>query len=128
LVIFLIDNFVHELLHAFGWKVFGRQPWSAIHFGIFWKVITPYTHLKTPIDVNAYRIGGALPGLMTGLLPYLVGLWLGNAACLWLGIIMSAAACGDLLVLWLLRRLPAGTLVQDHPSRVGCTVVDNNAN
>jgi hypothetical protein len=124
LFILFIGTFIHEALHAIGWKIFGRQPWNTIQFGIFWKVLTPYTHLKAPIEVNAYRIGGALPGLVTGVLPYLVGLCLGSAAWLWLGLLMVAAACGDLLALWLVRRLPAGTMVQDHPSRVGCNVVE----
>ena len=124
LVAIFAATLFHELLHAIGWTFFGRQPWSAIHFGVFWKALTPYTHLKVPIEVNAYRLGGLLPGLVTGVLPYLVSLWLGSAAWLWFGLMMTAAASGDLLVLWLLRRLPAGTLVQDHPSRVGCTVVE----
>lgn len=124
LVTLFAVGILHELLHAFGWTVFGRLPWSSIHFGIFWLALTPYTHLKVPIEVNAYRLGGILPALVTGVLPYLISLMLGSAAWLWLGILMTAAACGDLLVLWLLRHLPAGTMVQDHSSRVGCTIVE----
>lgn len=124
LLIVFISTLLHELLHAIGWMAFGHLPWSSIHFGMFWLALTPYTHLKVPIEVSAYRLGGILPGLVTGVLPYMVGLLLGSAAWLWLGILMTAAACGDLLTLWMLRRLPVGTMVQDHPSRVGCTVVE----
>ena len=124
LLALVVAGLLHELLHAIGWTFFGRQPWSAIHFGMFWLALTPYTHLKVPIDVDAYRAGGILPVLVTGVLPYLIGLVSGSSPWLWLGILMSIAACGDLLSLWLLRRLPAGTMVQDHPSRVGCTVVE----
>jgi hypothetical protein len=124
LAVLFASMLLHELLHAIGWTFFGRQPWSAIRFGMFWPALTPYTHLEVPIEINAYRIGGVLPGLFTGVLPYLIGLLLGNAAWLWLGILMTTGACGDLLSLWLLRRLPAGTMVQDHPSRLGCIVVE----
>jgi hypothetical protein len=33
------------------------------------------------------------------------------------------AAAGDFLILWILRGVPAGAWVQDHPQQVGCLVV-----
>jgi hypothetical protein len=124
LAVIFLAIVLHEFLHGLGWLVFGRLPLNAVRFGIFWKVLTPYAHLKAPIDIRAYRIGGFLPGLVMGILPYLVGLFTGSNLWLWFGILMTTAAAGDLLVLWLIRKLPRGTMVQDHPSRVGCTVID----
>jgi len=38
-------------------------------------------------------------------------------------ILMLAAASGDALILWILRSVSADRLVQDHPSKVGCTLI-----
>jgi hypothetical protein len=38
-------------------------------------------------------------------------------------LIFTLAAGGDALILWLLRGVPAGRLVRDHPSKPGCLVL-----
>ncbi len=115
---------VHEALHGFGWAFFSGLGREAIRFGFAWKTLTPYTHCKAPIGVRAYRIGGALPGLLTGLLPALVGLALPHAALFLLSLLMIFGAGGDMLSLWLIRRVPPDALIEDHPSRVGCYVIE----
>lgn len=113
---------VHEGLHAIGWMVFGRMPRSAIKIGVKWELLTPYAHSREPMPVNGYRWGTALPGLLMGVLPSILAVILGNGFLLLFGAFFTAAAGGDFLVLWLLRDVPKGALVEDHPSRVGCIV------
>lgn len=119
----ILSVVIHELLHGIGWMIFGHKPFSAIKFGIQWKTFTPYAHLKEPVEVNAYRIGGALPGLILGILPYLLSLLLGEVNLLLFGLLNTAGAGGDWLMLWLLRGVPKGALVEDHPTKVGCYVL-----
>jgi hypothetical protein len=111
---------VHELIHGLTWMGWGKKPFSALKFGVQWKTLTPYAYLKGPVDVKVYRLGGFMPGLVLGLLPFILSLALGNGALLWFSIFQTAAASGDWLILWLLRNLKGGTLVEDHPSRAGC--------
>ena len=40
-----------------------------IHYGFMWKTLTPYAHPKRPLDICAYRWGGAMPDILTGMLP-----------------------------------------------------------
>jgi hypothetical protein len=59
-----------------------------------------------------------------GVLPYILGLlfdyaWLAN-----FGLLFILAAGGDLLVIWTLRNVHRDAMVIDHPSRVGCIVLD----
>ena len=35
-------------------------------------------------------------------------------------LVFVLAAGRDLVVLWLIRRVPAGRMVRDHPTRAGC--------
>ncbi len=76
------------------------------------------------MPARVYRVGGAAPGVILGLLPAAAGLFIGSAPATAFGAVMTASAAGDLVVLWLLRGLPDHTLVRDHPTRVGCEILD----
>ena len=123
--IVIISIVVHELIHGLAWMAFGKKPFSSIKFGVQWKTLTPYAYLKEPIEVIVYRIGGFMPGFVLGIVPFILSLVLGNANLLWFSIIQTAAASGDWLILWLLRNVKSGTLVEDHPSRAGCYVYES---
>ncbi len=114
---------VHELLHGLGWKFFGGLSWSAIKFGFHWKALMPYAHARVPMTARAYRWGGALPGLVTGVLPVLIALALGQPVLLLLGGFLLMAAVGDMPILWAIRQVPAAAKVLDHPSLPGCLVL-----
>ena len=115
---------IHELIHGLAWAVAGRKSFSAIKFGFQWKTLTPYAHLKEPVEVNAYRIGAFMPGFILGILAYFLSLALGDGNLLWFSLIHTGAAGGDWLILWLIRKLKPGTLVADHPTRAGCYVLE----
>lgn len=114
----------HELIHGISWVIAGRKPFSAIKFGFQWKTFTPYAHLKEPVEVNAYRIGTFMPGLILGILTYVLSLLLGSGDLLWFSLIHTTAAGGDWLILWLIRGVRAGSLVEDHPTNAGCYVLE----
>lgn len=121
----LIGVPAHELLHAAGWVVFSEATHRDIRLGFQWKTLTPYAHLKIPITAFGYRMGTLLPGLALGFLPYLAGLITGSGWICMVGLFFVFAAGGDLLTLWIIRGLRNSDLVQDHPSRVGCLVMES---
>jgi hypothetical protein len=114
---------LHEVIHGLAWAAFGRKPLKAVKFGFQVKTLTPYAHLPLPIRAGAYRWGAAMPALVLGLLPCLIGLGTGLGWFAMFGLFYLLAAGGDLVVLWVMRSLPASALVEDHPSRAGCLVV-----
>ncbi len=115
---------VHEFIHGITWAVFGRKPFSTIKYGFQIKTLTPYAHLKEPVEVNAYRMGALMPGFILGIFIYGISLVLGDANLFWFGLVHTSAAGGDWLILWLIRHVKAGTLVEDHPSNAGCYVFE----
>jgi hypothetical protein len=121
----LLGVAVHEWIHGLSWMVFGRKPFSAIKFGFQWKTLTPYAHLKEPIEVNAYRLGAFMPGFVLGILVYILSLVLGEGNLLWFSLIHTAAAGGDWLILWLIRHVKPGMQVEDHPTNAGCYVLES---
>lgn len=124
LIAVLLGVIAHELIHGLSWAIFGHKPFSSIEFGFQWKTLTPYAHLKEPVEVNAYRLGAFLPGFILGILTYLLSLMLGNGALFWFSLIHTSAAGGDWVVLWLIRNVQAGIQVEDHPTNAGCYVLE----
>jgi hypothetical protein len=125
LVIFSLGVVVHEFIHGLAWKLAGKRDWKAIQFGFQWSTLTPYAHVREPLPVEAYRLGTLMPCLITGVLPALVGLLAGHVGLLLLGLLFILAAGGDLTILVLIRKVPGGSLVEDHPTRAGCRVLEN---
>jgi hypothetical protein len=123
-IIVILSIITHELIHGVAWMIFGHKPLSAIKFGFQWKTFTPYAHLKESVDVNAYRIGGFMPGFILGICPYVLSLPTGSGALFWFGLFHTAAAGGDWLILWLIRHVKAGQQVEDHPANAGCYVLE----
>lgn len=123
-VVFVVGIVAHELLHGLSWVYLGRKNWSAVEFGFQWKALAPYAHLKESVEVRAYRWAVAMPGLMLGILPSLVGLATGIGLVMVFGLVFTLAAAGDALILWIIRGVETGKQVEDHPSRAGCYVIE----
>lgn len=117
---------LHEAVHALGWHWFGHVSRRSIEFGFQIRTLTPYAHATEAMAANGYRAGTLLPAILLGLLPFAVGTVLRSPGIALFGIVMTFAAGGDLLVLWLMRRVDSRALVQDHPSRAGCIVLEQS--
>ena len=124
LLVLVMGVVVHELIHGVTWAFAGRKPWSSIKFGFQTATLTPYCHLKEPVEVNAYRIGAFMPGFILGILPYTLSLTTGDTNLYWFSLVHTIAAGGDWLVLWLIRNVKAGPRVEDHPSQAGWYVIE----
>ena len=120
----VIGIVVHEVLHGVTWALAGRRPLSSIRFGFNVATLTPYAHFTEPLPATPYRLGAAMPGLLLGILPVLIALATGNGWLAGFGTLFLVAAAGDILILWMLRDVPASSTIQDHPSKPGCIVYD----
>lgn len=109
----------HEALHAVGWIACGI-PVHSVRFGVYWMLLTPFVHCQAVVHARPYRVGGAAPGVVLGLLPALLGVALGNDGLALFGALFLGAAAGDGLLLWLLRPAAARAAVRDLPDRMGC--------
>lgn len=124
IVSIIVGTLAHEYIHAISWWLLDDIPWDKIHFGFKWKTLTPYVHCPEHIEVSNYRWSVAMPGIVLGIIPYLLALFLQNGWLLGFGLFFAIAAVGDLLILWLLRGVEKGKKVQDHSEKIGCKIVD----
>ncbi len=115
----------HELLHGAAWAFYGNKPLTAITFGIHWVTLTPYAHCREPLRAEAYRLGALAPALILGICPALLAIFAGMYWFLFPGLIFTAAAAGDFLIVWMLRGVRSSQMVLDHPRRAGCIVYDH---
>ena len=115
----------HEAIHGLSWAYFSGKSLSAVKFGFQAKTLTPYAHCKEPIEARAYRLGTAMPGLVLGILPSLVGIASGSGWIMLFGLFFTLFAGGDVVVLWLIRKVDAKALVEDHPTNAGCYVYES---
>lgn len=104
---------IHELLHAVGFAGFGGAPWKSIRFGVY--RLTAYCQCDAPIPTPGFRSAVALPGVALGLFPAAVGLTTGLAWLTIFGALLSAAALGDVLTLWVLRVAPDSSRIIYRP-------------
>lgn len=122
-LLFFFSIAAHEAIHAAAFVLFGKVPPAAIRFGFSWRAAAPYAHCRIPVTARGYRLAVALPGFVLGMGPGLAGLLTGTGWLAIWGAFMTAAAGGDLAVLWAVRTVPKGALVLDHPSEPGCLVL-----
>jgi len=120
--VFVFGIIIHELLHGATWAIYAKKGFESIKFGI--NNLTPYCHCKEPLKVKHYRIGAAMPLIVMGITPALAGTILGNGLFLSIGIFFSWAAGGDIIGLYMLRKLNKDTRVADHPEKMGFYVLD----
>ena len=126
LLILLSGIIVHELLHGIIWAKYANNGFKSIKFGVKWKVLTVYCHCKEPLQVKYYSLGGVLPGIVLGIIPSLIALVTGNSLLIVFGILFTWAACGDMFILWKLRKLDSETYISDHPSKIGFYIENKN--
>jgi hypothetical protein len=118
-----VSLYLHELLHGLGFILAGKAPRSDIRLGFSRKALSPYIHCPIPVSASAYRVSLLLPGLLLGIVPALAGTVFGIGWLTLYGMLMAVAALGDAQIAWLMRHLPGGTRVIDHPEEAGCEVL-----
>ncbi|MFP4620725.1 MAG: DUF3267 domain-containing protein [Bacteroidales bacterium] len=111
---------LHELLHGITWALSCKEGFRAVHFGIWLKVLTPYCHCKQPLKKSHYMAGGLMPGVLLGIFPLIIALFMGNMGFLLVGIFFTFAAGGDFAIIWKLRKENSSSLLLDHPNKLGC--------
>jgi hypothetical protein len=123
----LIGILFHEFIHALSWKYFGNISWEKIKIGFQWKTITPYAHCKEPIKASVYRVGTLAPSIVLGFIPATISIMTGNGWLMTFGFLFTVAGGGDFLILWLIRNVDGNALIEDHPVRAGCYVIENTS-
>lgn len=124
LLVLLAGVLLHELVHVLGFRLLAGAPARAVRLGLNRRSLTPFACCAEPVSARGYRGTALLPAVALGLLPALAAAASGSGLLALWSWAMLAVAGGDVAAVWAIRRVPPEALVQDHPARVGCRVLD----
>ena len=91
----VLSLWLHELLHAVGYAVFGKVPWSEIEIGAVWTRLVVYARCRVSLSREAYRGALLLPAVVLGAVPALLGLAFGLGWLTLYGFVLLVFASGD---------------------------------
>lgn len=123
LLVLLLGMVVHELLHAITWACSCKKGWKAIGFGLDAATFSPYCYCNEGMTLLQYSLGAAMPTVVLGILPYVIGLMFGNYYLAMFGLFQVLGGGGDLFVLRLIRR-ENNAILMDHPYLAGCVAFE----
>ncbi|MCR4740834.1 MAG: DUF3267 domain-containing protein [Lachnospiraceae bacterium] len=118
---------IHELIHGFTWSFFAENGMKDIELGFMKQYLTPYATCCTPLKKAGYIMGAAMPMIILGIIPLIIAIAIGSALILSIGLIMTIAAGGDIMIIFklLTYRSDAGEkLIYDHPTQAGCCIFE----
>jgi hypothetical protein len=124
-VVLIALIFAHELIHGFFWGLFAEHHFRDIELGFIWKYLTPYCTCSTPLKKWQYCLGGIMPLVLVGIIPLICGIALASPDITILGLIMTIAAGGDVLILIKLLRFKTDATdieIYDHPTQAGSVI------
>ncbi len=126
---FLLLIVVHELIHGLTWSLFAEHHFKDIDFGLMVESFTPYCTCATPLRKTQYILGALMPCLVLGIIPSVIGILMGWPALLWVGIIMTLSASGDLMITAKVlghkpKKESKEVLVFDHPTQAGSVIFE----
>lgn len=124
MIVLVVGIIVHELIHGLTWGLYAKSKFKSISFGVMWKMLTPYCHCSEPLKVPHYAIGALMPLIILGLIPAVVAICLGSLFWLNMSIIFIAAAAGDIMIVWNLRKEKRNNMILDHPTEAGYLVYE----
>ena len=85
--------------------------------------------MQSSSEKGPYILGTAMPLIILGILPLIIGILAGNMSFLLMGILQSASATGDVMVIQkvLAFKSSASDIVyMDHPTEAGLVIFERN--
>jgi membrane-associated HD superfamily phosphohydrolase len=126
MAIIMLSVLIHELIHGLCFMLFAKEGQKSVKIGFIWKYLTPYAHCKEPLSKAHYRIALLMPGLILGIIPIVIGLSFGYFFLFILGLFLTLAAGGDLIILILTYSVAVDRKLLDHPSECGFFIIDKS--
>lgn len=115
LAIMAVGVIAHEGLHALGAMIFGKCKKENISFGFIPRQLMFYCHAEKPMTASAYTLMLLLPVIVTGFIPFILSVCLGNIFLVVAFAMLISGGAGDLIMAASLRKIPASALLLDHP-------------
>ena len=120
-------SLLHELIHGVTWSLFTPDGLKAMEFGITKDTLTPYCVCLKPLKKTGYIIGTLMSLILTGIVPALAGILIGNFPLMLIGAVMIISAAGDILIVFTLlkhKSEKSDQIICDLPGHAGCMLFE----
>jgi hypothetical protein len=121
LAAYFVSLFLHEVIHRVGFMVFGSLGSKDVKT-IFHGAMM-ITHPRDTANVGPFRLATALPLVLMGVIPAILGIALAVGWVMLYGALMVGSAMPDMLILWRLRSTPAKDRILFHKDRLGYEIL-----
>jgi ABC-type multidrug transport system fused ATPase/permease subunit len=121
--VIFIGVIIHEFIHILFFVFFNQNGWATVKVGFKMKTFTPYAHCSEPIKLRHYVITSALPGIILGLIPFVISLIIGNPWLWVFSLVLSIGAIGDFIIISKTRHIGLNKYVLDHTHKAGFIVI-----
>lgn len=115
IIVYILLIILHELFHLLGFRVFGDVPWKKMIVGVNLKMGIAYATTDQLMTNRAIRKALLLPFWTTGILPAVIGLYIGSGLLVSLSALLIGGAAGDFAMYKELKELPDDWVVKDDP-------------
>lgn len=125
-IIMILWLILHEVIHAIGFFVSRNVKWSNIVFGMFLEQGIFYCMCKQEINKKNILFSLMLPLIIIGVLTLIVGYILSNPLLVLLSIINISGCAGDIMMGFLMLKLPKDIKYLDLDDPTSFTIVSNS--
>lgn len=98
-LIFIALIIVHEFLHAFFYSIYCKNGFKSIKIGVEIKSGVVYAACKEIIPTNKFIIGLIMPGIITGVMPVMVSIFIGSGGLFLFGLMLTSMSIGAMYIL-----------------------------
>lgn len=113
---------IHELIHYISFILIGKVTFKDVTMGFDKKHFCFYTDCFEYIRAIEYIWVLACPMIILGLIPYIVGLLSSNIYISSIGLFMTLGSSGDLMLIYLIRKLSFNTKIKTHDKYFGFSI------
>ena len=118
LLIFAFLIVLHEVIHGLIWGIFTKNHFKDVEFGFVLESFTPYCTCKEPVGKWVYITGAAMPTILLGFLPAVVGIVSNYQLLFFISQLMILSGGGDFTIILKIlfhKSKAKEILYMDHP-------------
>ncbi len=116
-ILYILLIVLHEAFHLLGFVIWGKCQKADLIYGINSELGVAYAGTKKTLSVKAMRKALMLPFWITGLLPFLIGIWLNSKSLMIVSSFLIGGAAGDFSMYFQLRKLPKSAFILDDATK-----------
>ncbi|OAH53230.1 MULTISPECIES: DUF3267 domain-containing protein [Bacillaceae] len=117
---------LHEVFHLIGFMIWGKCKRSDLVYGINRELGIAYAGTKKVIVNKAMKKALLLPFWMTGMLPFVIGIWLNNSVLMIVAAFLIGGAAGDFSMYNQLRKIKKDAFILDDVNEPKLYVYNKN--